>query len=60
MEAETRRVDMWKDAPPAVILGLAMQQFAGKVARIENLTLTPDLLGETLQRLLFDQKSAEQ
>jgi regulator of protease activity HflC (stomatin/prohibitin superfamily) len=60
IEAETRRVNMWKDAPPAVILGLAMQQFAGKVARIENLNLTPDLLGETLQRLLFDQTSADQ
>jgi regulator of protease activity HflC (stomatin/prohibitin superfamily) len=59
IEAETRRVDMWKNAPPAVILGLAMQQFAGKVERIEHLNLTPDLLGETLQRLLFDQASPD-
>jgi regulator of protease activity HflC (stomatin/prohibitin superfamily) len=59
-EAEARHIAMWKDAPPAVILGLAVQRFAGKVARINNLTLTPDLLGETLQRLLFDQTSAEQ
>ena len=54
IEAEGRRVNLWKEAPPAVILGLAMQQFAGKVAKIEHLNLTPDLLGETLQRLLFE------
>jgi regulator of protease activity HflC (stomatin/prohibitin superfamily) len=59
IEAERQRVNMWKDAPPAVILGLAVQQFAGKVKQIEHLNLTPDLLGDTLQRLLFDQASAD-
>jgi regulator of protease activity HflC (stomatin/prohibitin superfamily) len=60
IEAETQRVDMWKDAPPSVILGLAVQQFAGKVEQIQHLNLTPDLLGDTLQKLLLDQAGADQ
>lgn len=54
-EAEGRRVDLWKEAPPSVTLGLAMQRFAEKVGKIEHLNLTPDLLGNALQRLLLDQ-----
>lgn len=53
-ENEARRVDLWKEAPSSVILGLAAQQFAQKVEQIEHLNLTPDLLGEVLQRLLLD------
>ncbi len=54
-EAEAHRVDLWRDAPPAVIFGLAMQQFAAKVGKIEHLNLTPDLLGDALQQLLLGQ-----
>jgi regulator of protease activity HflC (stomatin/prohibitin superfamily) len=54
-EAEARRVELWKDAPPSVTLGLAVQRFADKVEVIEHLNLTPDLLGNALQRLLLDQ-----
>lgn len=59
-EAEARRVDLWKEAPPAVILGLAMQQFANKVAKIEHLNLTPDLLGDVLEHFLLGQSSPNQ
>lgn len=54
-ETEARRVDLWKGVPPSVTLGLAMQRFADKVGKIEHLNLTPDLLGNALQRLLLDQ-----
>ncbi len=54
-EAEARRVELWKDAPPSVTLGLAVQRFADKVEVIEHLNVTPDLLGNALQRLLLNQ-----
>jgi hypothetical protein len=53
-DAEARRVQVWKDAPPSVTLGLAAQRFAEKVDHIGHLNLTPDLLGQSLQRLLLD------
>ena len=58
-EAEARRVELWKQAPPAVIFGLAAQRFADKVQTIQHLNLTPDLLGDTLQRLLLDQTTPD-
>ncbi|MBN1178698.1 MAG: hypothetical protein JXD18_05775 [Anaerolineae bacterium] len=58
-DAEARRVDMWRDAPPSVALGLAAQRFADKVERIEHLNLTPDLLGQTVQRLLLDSSAPQ-
>jgi regulator of protease activity HflC (stomatin/prohibitin superfamily) len=54
-DAEARKVEIWKDAPPAVTFGLAMQRFADKVETINHLNLTPDLLGDMLQRMLLDQ-----
>jgi hypothetical protein len=54
-DSEARKVEIWKDAPPAVTFGLAMQRFADKVETINHLNLTPDLLGDMLQRMLLDQ-----
>jgi len=54
-DAEARRVALWRDAPPHVLLGLAAQQFAGKVEAINHLNLSPDLLGAGLQQLLREQ-----
>ncbi len=56
-EAEARKVEIWKDAPPAVTFGLAVQRLADKVETINHLNLTPDLLGDALQRLLLDSKT---
>jgi hypothetical protein len=56
-EAEARKVAIWRDAPPAVTLGLAVQRFAEKVETINHLNLTPDLLGDMLQRMLLDQNT---
>lgn len=57
-EAEAQRVAVWKEAPPAVALGFAAQEFADKIETIGHLNLTPDLLGDTLQRLLLEGKTS--
>jgi regulator of protease activity HflC (stomatin/prohibitin superfamily) len=57
-EAEARKVEIWRDAPPAVSFGLAAQRFADKVETINHLNLTPDLLGDALQRLLLGSETA--
>lgn len=50
--AETDRLAAYRDLPPAVLLGLAAQQFAGHIETIEHLSLTPDLLASLLGGLL--------
>jgi regulator of protease activity HflC (stomatin/prohibitin superfamily) len=50
--AESERIDVYRDLAPAVLLGLAAREFAGKVQSIEHLNLTPDLLSTTLTDLL--------
>jgi hypothetical protein len=58
-DGEARHVGTWKEVPPAVIFGLAMQQWAGKLESINNLNITPDLLGSALQDLLTGKRPAE-
>jgi hypothetical protein len=38
--------------PAAVLAGLAAQELAGKLQRIEHLNITPELLGPLLANLL--------
>lgn len=47
-EGEKGRVDVYKDLPPGVLMGLAARDFAGKLKTIEHLNITPDLLGTLL------------
>lgn len=54
-DAAARQVAVWQDVPGRVIFGLAIQRLAEKIDDIQNLTITPDLLGAALQRLLQDQ-----
>jgi regulator of protease activity HflC (stomatin/prohibitin superfamily) len=51
-DAEARRVAAWKDAPARVVLGLSLGELAGKIQTIQHLNITPDLLGEFVQRLV--------
>lgn len=51
-EAEARRVAAWKDAPARVVLGLSLGELAGKIQTIQHLNVTPDLLGDFVQRLV--------
>ena len=43
--------------PPVVLLGLAALEFAGKITRIENLSITPDLIGTLLTNVLVKKAS---
>jgi regulator of protease activity HflC (stomatin/prohibitin superfamily) len=54
-EAEARRIELWRQAPGHVVLGLTAQQFAQKIQSIQHLNLTPDLLGASLQQFLREQ-----
>ncbi|GJE43262.1 SPFH domain-containing protein [Methylobacterium soli] len=47
-DAEQRRVETYRDLPPAILLGLAARELAGKLETIEHLNVTPDLLATVL------------
>ncbi|PZN92778.1 MAG: band 7 protein [Alphaproteobacteria bacterium] len=47
-EAERSRIGIYRDLPPAVLLGLAARELAGKLDTIEHLNITPDLLAAVL------------
>lgn len=47
-EAERQRVAIYRDLPPAVLLGLAARELAGKLETIEHVNVTPDLLASVL------------
>ena len=51
-DGEARRLEVWADATPAVHLGLALQEFAGKIEHIQHLNLTPSVLGDAFQQFL--------
>jgi regulator of protease activity HflC (stomatin/prohibitin superfamily) len=52
VEAEERRIAIYQSLPPAVIIGLAAKQLAGKLDTVEHLNITPDLLAAGLNNLL--------
>ncbi len=43
-EAEQAHIAAYRDLPPAVLLGLAARELAGKLDTIEHVNVTPDLL----------------
>ena len=47
-EAELAHMAVYRDLPPAVLLGLAARDLAGKLDTIEHLNVTPDLLATLL------------
>jgi regulator of protease activity HflC (stomatin/prohibitin superfamily) len=49
---ERERLDIYRDMTPALVLGLAAQELAGKLRTIEHLNVTPDLLATGLNNLL--------
>jgi len=54
---EQRKIEAYAIVPPAVMLGLAAREFAGKIENINQLSLTPDLVGPYLTRI-FDRPNA--
>lgn len=57
VHAEAERMNIYRDLPPAALMGLAARELAGKLQSIEHLSLTPDVLGSLLQRVLGAQAS---
>ena len=47
-QAEAAKLAVYRDLPPAVLLGLAARDAAGKLDRVEHLNVTPDLLASVL------------
>ncbi|RFC66588.1 SPFH domain-containing protein [Mesorhizobium denitrificans] len=43
-EAELARMAIYRDLPPAVMMGLAARELASKLDRIDHVNVTPDLL----------------
>jgi regulator of protease activity HflC (stomatin/prohibitin superfamily) len=51
-DAERDRMDIYQEVPAQVLLGLAARQLAGKLERIDHLSLTPDSLTPLLTGLM--------
>jgi regulator of protease activity HflC (stomatin/prohibitin superfamily) len=52
VDVERARMEVLRDVPSSVLLGLAAQQLATKLQKIEHLNLTPDALGPMIQTLV--------
>ncbi len=52
VEAEREHVAIYKALPSQVMMGLAAQELAQKLHTIEHLSISPDMLGTLLQRVL--------
>jgi regulator of protease activity HflC (stomatin/prohibitin superfamily) len=50
--AERERIAIYKDLSSTTMMGLAARELAGKLHTIEHLTLSPDMIGSMLQRVL--------
>lgn len=50
-EAELAHIAVYRDVAPAVLMGLAARDFAGKMEGIEHLNVTPDLLAAVVGEL---------
>jgi regulator of protease activity HflC (stomatin/prohibitin superfamily) len=50
--SERDRIEVYRDLAPAVLMGLAAREFAGKIRAIEHLNVGPDMLGSLLGDLL--------
>jgi hypothetical protein len=51
-DAEKTRMAIYRDLPIDALIGLAANELAGKLQTIEHVSLTPDLLGDLVQKLL--------
>ena len=50
-DMEQARMAVYRELPPAVLMGLAARDFAGKLERIDNLSITPDMLSSLLGQM---------
>jgi regulator of protease activity HflC (stomatin/prohibitin superfamily) len=52
VESEKERMDIYRDLPTSVSIGLAARELAGKLEKIEHLNISPDLFGPSLLNLM--------
>jgi regulator of protease activity HflC (stomatin/prohibitin superfamily) len=52
VDVERARMEVMREVPTQVLMGLAARELAGKLQRIEHLNLSPDALGPALQSLV--------
>lgn len=50
-DMEQARMAVYRELPPAVLMGLAARDFAGKLEHIDNLSITPDMLSSLLGQM---------
>lgn len=58
LDEQRERLAMLRDAPNAVLLSQALEQFAGKLTHIGHLNITPDLLAQNLTQFLRERGDA--
>lgn len=51
VDMESARMDIYSDLPPTVLMAMAAQEFAAKLDRIDNLTVTPDMLSGLMTQM---------
>ena len=54
--AERERMAIYKELPPASLMGLAARELAAKLQNIEHLNITPDMLASLVERALAGKK----
>jgi len=50
VNTERDRMKVFADLEPSVVLALAAQEFAGKLSKIDNLTISPDMLSNFVEQ----------
>jgi hypothetical protein len=58
-EGDRMRVEVWQKAAGKVLVGLALQELAGHIGKIEHLSITPDIFAAAFKNLLSDNISKD-
>jgi regulator of protease activity HflC (stomatin/prohibitin superfamily) len=53
-EGDRMRVEVWQTASGKVLVGLALQELAGRIDKIEHLSITPDIFAAAFKNLLAE------
>jgi len=51
VDMEKARMNIFANLEPSVVLALAAQEFAGKLSKVDNLTISPDMLNSFVEQM---------
>ncbi len=51
VDMEKARMNIFANLEPSVVLALAAQEFAGKLTKVDNLTISPDMLSSFVEHM---------